>query len=386
MRVITVASMRRRLPGRRQAAWAAACVLTGAGLAWGAGPAAAAPSLSVSLSASGTGASALWNSAGNPVLTVGTPSDTTFAKIQINSPPTTAPVDAPTFTTDNYAAGSPHWFIQFAAGDSLLGYPSNSGLGSANWQVIPASSGPCAPVMHAPEHDTYTNSLAFIQVNGCGGNVTGAGIIADGDQAAGTSDTITDINYDGVTLAPGADVVTVTNPGAQNSINGRAISTLAIQASSSKGDTIASYAAKGLPTGLSINASSGAITGTPTASGTFTVTVTATDNGGTTGSTSFSWTVSGPGITRIRPDSGPQFGDTLVRITGTGLTCPPRGRSCHVRVSFGGHRALVLFGTATEIFAVSPPGTGTVDVTVTVGGITSQATPADHFTYRAFFF
>ncbi|MGH3190875.1 MAG: putative Ig domain-containing protein [Streptosporangiaceae bacterium] len=385
MSVITVTGMR-RLPGRRQAAWAAACVLAGAVLAWSAGPAAAAPSLSVSLSASGTGASAVWNPAGNPVLTVGTPSATTFAQIQINSPPTPAPADAPTFTTNNYQAGSPHWFIQFSGGDSLFGYPSNSGLGGSNWQVIPASSGACHSLTHTPEFDTYINSLVFIQNAGCGGTVTAAGILADGDQAAGTSDTITNISYDGEMLVPSPDVVTVTDPGTQNSIAGRAISTLQIEASSSKGDAIASYAATGLPTGLSIDASSGAITGTPTADGNFAVTVTATDNGGTKGSASFAWLVSGPVITRITPDSGPQYGDTPVRIIGTDLACPPRERSCRVSVSFGGRTAPVLLVTPTEIFAVAPPGTGTVDVTVTVGGITSQATPADHFTYMAFLF
>src|SRR5580658_8857333 len=82
-----------------------------------AGTASAATPLSVTLSASGTGASAVWDAAGDPVLTVGTPSDTTYAQIQLNSPPSAAPTDAPTFVTNNYAAGSPRWYIQFADGD-----------------------------------------------------------------------------------------------------------------------------------------------------------------------------------------------------------------------------------------------------------------------------
>jgi hypothetical protein len=256
-----------------------------------AGPADAAPSLSVTLSASGTGASAVWDTAGDPVLTPGTPSGSTYAEMTINSPPSTAPSAAPTFTTNNYASGSPHWFIQFAGGDSMLGYPSNSGLGASNWEVMPASSGPCHSLTHTPQFDTYNNVLAFIQGNGCGGNVTAAGIVANGSQAAGTSDTITDILYDGETLASGPDVVTVTNPGAQAGTAGTAISALDITASSSKGDQIASYGATGLPAGLSVDTATGAITGTPTTAGTYSVTISATDNGGTTGTASFTWTI-----------------------------------------------------------------------------------------------
>jgi predicted outer membrane repeat protein len=274
----------------RLLAGSVALTVTGGMLAL-AGTAGAATSLSVTLSSSGTGASAVWDASGDPVLTVGSPSNSTNAEMTINSPPSTAPSTAPTFTTTNYASGSPHWFIQFAGGDSLYGFPANAGLGTSNWEVIPASSGACHSMTHTPQFDTYVNVLAFIANAGCGGNVTAAGIIADGDQAAGTSDTITDILYDGETLVSGADVVTVTNPGAQTGTVGTTISTLDIAASSNKGDHIGSYGATGLPAGLSVDATTGAITGTPTSAGTYSVTISATDNGGTTGTASFTWTI-----------------------------------------------------------------------------------------------
>jgi Ricin-type beta-trefoil lectin domain/Putative Ig domain len=252
----------------------------------------AATYLSINLSASGAGASAVLDASGDPVLTVGSPSSTTYAEMQVDNVPTTAPSSAPSFATSNYSAGSPAWEIQFADGDSLYGYPSQAGLGDTNWAVIPASSGACADLTHTPEYDTYTNVLAFIQDNGCAGNVTAAAIVANGDQAAGTSDTITDVSYNGETLAPtSGDAVTVGSPGDQTSTTGVAIGTLQLSASSSEGDTITSYTATGLPPGLSIS-STGAITGTPSTTGSYSVTVTATDEAGTEGSTSFEWTVS----------------------------------------------------------------------------------------------
>jgi len=45
----------------------------------------------------------------------------------------------------------------------------------------------------------------------------------------------------------------------------------------------------------------------------------------------------------------------------------------------------VAFVRPGEIGVISPPGSGTVDVVVTVGGVSSQVTPADRFTYTGFF-
>ena len=57
------------------------------------------------------------------------------------------------------------------------------------------------------------------------------------------------------------------------------------------GDTL-SYAATGLPTGLSINETSGEISGTPTAIGVYNVTITATDPDNESDTASFDWTIS----------------------------------------------------------------------------------------------
>ena len=94
-------------------------------------------------------------------------------------------------------------------------------------------------------------------------------------------------------------------------------------------------------------------------------------------------TLSGPGVfsyfgvTGVSPSSGPAAGGTTVTITGAGFT----------------NADAVTFGTAvaasfsvvsdTEIRAVTPPGTGTVDVGVNISGNTTAATAPGAFTYAA---
>ncbi|MFI8294280.1 proprotein convertase P-domain-containing protein, partial [Streptomyces sp. NPDC085614] len=82
--------------------------------------------------------------------------------------------------------------------------------------------------------------------------------------------------------------VNVTNPGPQSGTVGTATS-LQIQASSAAGAL--RYAAASLPTGLSINATTGLISGTPTTAATLTTTITVTDAASRTGTTTFTWTI-----------------------------------------------------------------------------------------------
>ncbi|HZP53286.1 cellulose binding domain-containing protein [Actinocrinis sp.] len=84
--------------------------------------------------------------------------------------------------------------------------------------------------------------------------------------------------------------VTVTNPGSQTGTIGTPISGLQLQATDSTPGQTLIYTATGLPPGLSIS-SSGLITGTPTTAGSFVVTATASDSLGTSGSATFSWTI-----------------------------------------------------------------------------------------------
>ncbi|MBM4201185.1 MAG: PKD domain-containing protein, partial [Gammaproteobacteria bacterium] len=81
----------------------------------------------------------------------------------------------------------------------------------------------------------------------------------------------------------------VSNPGSPVSAVGTAVA-LAIAASDADGDML-SFAASGLPAGLTISASTGLVSGTPTAVGESNVTVTVTDGRGGSATASFVWTV-----------------------------------------------------------------------------------------------
>ena len=139
----------------------------------------------LSFSASSDGASAQWSAAkGSPIdLTMGTTSGS-YAMITLHHLPGT-PVSTlaePTFTTNNYAAGSPRYYITLSNGDTLWGYPPNAGLNGTGfaWAI---NNG-----------NTY-QSWAGVQAAEPTAHVTGAYVIADADQAPGTMDVITNLVF-----------------------------------------------------------------------------------------------------------------------------------------------------------------------------------------------
>jgi len=124
------------------------------------------------------------------------------------------------------------------------------------------------------------------------------------------------------------NTVTVTNPGTQSGTVGTAAS-LQIHATDSASGQTLSYAASGLPTGLSINASSGLISGTPTASAAASnaVNVTVTDTTGAVGTVSFTWNISGGSsgggtchVTYTKNSEWPGGFTAQVNISNTGTT------------------------------------------------------------------
>ncbi|WP_371659852.1 M4 family metallopeptidase [Streptomyces sp. NBC_00280] len=140
---------------------------------------------------------------------------------------------------------------------------------------------------------TYmTSSTTYAQARTAALNAAADLYGSSSSQYAGVGNAFAGINVGSHITVPSTGV-TVTNPGSQSSTVGTAVS-LAITASSTNSGSL-TYAATGLPTGLSISSSTGAISGTPTTAGTYSSTVTVTDSTGATGTASFTWTVSATG-------------------------------------------------------------------------------------------
>ena len=82
-----------------------------------------------------------------------------------------------------------------------------------------------------------------------------------------------------------------------------------------------------------------------------------------------------PAVAQLTPTSGPATGGTSVVIAGQGFTGA-------TTVAFGGVVAPAFtVNSDIQITAISPPGAGVVDVTVTTTGGVSPVTATDQFTY-----
>ncbi|MFH0173535.1 M4 family metallopeptidase [Streptomyces cacaoi] len=142
-------------------------------------------------------------------------------------------------------------------------------------------------------------------------------------QYAGVGNAFAGINVGSHITVPSTGV-SVTNPGSQSATVGTAVS-LQISASSTNSGSL-TYAATGLPAGLSISSSTGLISGTPTTAGSSSTTVTVTDSTGATGTAAFTWTVSSSGgggsctATQLLGNAGFESGNTTWTATSGVIT------------------------------------------------------------------
>ncbi len=208
--------------------------------------------------------------------------------------------------------------------------------------------------------------------------------VATSPPGAGTVDVT--VTVGGVTSATGAadrftytaPTVTSINPTTGPASGGTAVTITGTGFATASGASSVSFGATSA-TGVSCASSTSCVATSPIGSGTVDVTVTVA---GMTSATSaadrFSYTGGPPTVTALNPATGPATGGTVVTITGSRFSTTPGGTT----VKFGGWPATaVSCATTASCTATSPAGSNTIDVTVTVSGLTSATGAADLFAY-----
>ena len=172
----------------------------------------------------------------------------------------------------------------------------------------------------------------------------------------------------------------VTSPGPQTGTVGVAVSPLAISATDPDGDPL-TYAATGLPSGLTINTTSGVISGTvgAGASASNAVIVTVNDGrGGAASTPAFAWTIGTANRAPVLTNPGPQSGTEGVAVTplhisatdpdGDSLTYSATGRPSGIAIN-------ATTGRMSGTVNFNAQAANTVTVTVSDGkGGTATAT------------
>ncbi len=171
--------------------------------------------------------------------------------------------------------------------------------------------------------------------------------------------------------AAGAPVVTGVSPASGATTGGTVVT---VTGSGMTGATVVKFGTKAAAS-FTVN-NDGQITATsPSGSGTVDITVTTGAGTSVVGAVDKFTYAAAPAVSRIAPTGGPATGGTSITITGTGFTGV-------TAVSFGATPAASFtLISSTSITAVSPPGSGVVDVIVTAAGGPSAARAIDHFTY-----
>jgi subtilisin-like proprotein convertase family protein len=261
------------------------------------------------------------------------------------------------FADDICAAAAPLGGCQ-AGGGLAVSYPGsqNGTVGTAISPVSHTASGGTAPYSWSA-----TGLPPGLSISSPTGSITGTPTAAGTYRVTVTATDSSSPARTGITYYSWSVALAVSNPGNQTSAVGTAISSVSHTASG--GTAPYSWSASGLPSGLSINSSTGSISGAPTAAGTYSVTVKATDSSSPakTGRASYSWTVM-PGLAVSNP--GNQTSAVGTAISSVGHTAS--GGTAPYSWSASGLPSGLSINSSTGSISGAPTAAGTYSVTVTV--------------------
>jgi Putative Ig domain/PLD-like domain len=156
--------------------------------------------------------------------------------------------------------------------------------------------------------------------------------------------------------------VSVFSPGTQTTATGASVY-LQTQAEDTCTGTL-TYSATGLPTGLSINSTTGDISGTASTAGTYTVTVKGTDSTGPSGSATYTWDVGSTSNTVTVTNPGSQTG-TVGTKASLQISATDSASGQTLTYSATGLPAGLSINTSTGLITGTPTTAADYSVTVT---------------------
>ncbi len=157
------------------------------------------------------------------------------------------------------------------------------------------------------------------------------------------------------------DDVVVRDPGPQLDASGTAISPLPASATDSGTGAVLTWSATGLPTGLTIDPSTGTVSGTPTTGGIYAPVVTATDGAGYSGSATFTWTVTN--IVSVT-DPGDQSDVSGQAIAPLAITASDSSSTASLTYAATGLPVGLAIDPSTGVITGTPTAASTSPVTV----------------------
>ncbi len=252
------------------------------------------------------------------------------------------------------ASNRPHSCYLVALSPTTL---PNGSYNTSYSQTVTASGG-VSPYTYSITSGSLPNGLSIASSTGV---ISGTPITAGAASFTVTAtDTYSNIGVQAYTITISAPTITL-SPTSISPVYGSAFSQT-LTASGGVSPYTFAVTSGSLPSGLSLNSSTGAITGTPTAAGSYSFTVTATDTHSQTGSQAYSGTISAPTIT-LSPGSPLTAGTKNTAYSQT-ITASGGIASYTYAVTSGSLPAGLTLSSG-GVISGTPTGTGTSSFTIT---------------------
>jgi hypothetical protein len=243
------------------------------------------------------------------------------------------------------------------AGGKVTGYSSSTGF-YIHAKAIIADYGTSDQKAFAGSENLTSNSLNDNRELGL---ITSDSGVVDGLEST----------FDADFTGSSTGKVSIIGPGSMTSAVGATVD-YQVQATDTCTGSL-SYSASGLPTGLSINSSTGVISGTASTAGTYDVTLTGTDSTGPSGSATFTWTVGSTVANTVTVTNPGSQSGTAGTAASLQISASDSASGQTLTYGASGLPAGLSISSSTGLISGTPTTAGTSDVTVTATDTTGAS-------------